>query len=55
MNADIHLLRKLVIIGNNEIGVGGDLIMATMEPTVFRNGRQQKVVVKLAEDPTEPV
>jgi S1-C subfamily serine protease len=70
--------RQIVIIGNNEVGVGGDLIMAidgraiervdaltralskkrpgdSIELTIFRGGRTQKVTVRLGEDPSEPV
>lgn len=68
--------RQLVIIGNNEVGIGGDLIMAidgravdrvdaltralskkrpgdTVELTIYRSGRTQKLNVKLGEDTAE--
>lgn len=74
--AGVRPPRRVVIVGNTEIGVGGDLIMAidgrpidrsdaisraisrkrpgdTVELTVFRNGRTQKIRVQLGESPDD--
>ena len=72
--AGVHGPRRVVIVGNVELGIGGDLIMAidgkpvtrdddlqramnhkhagdTLELTVNRNGKTQKINVKLGEAP----
>jgi S1-C subfamily serine protease len=72
--AGIHGPRRVVIVGNTPLGIGGDLIVAidgkpvtrdddlqrtmnhkhagdNMELTIYRNGRTQKVNVKLGSAP----
>jgi S1-C subfamily serine protease len=74
--AGIHGPRRVVVVGNVELGIGGDLITAvdgkpvtrdddlqrtlnrkhageTLELTVYRSGRSQKVNVKLGSAPEE--
>jgi len=74
--AGIHGPRRVVVVGNVELGIGGDLITAidgkpvtrdddlqralnrkhagdTLELTVYRNGRSQKINVKLGSAPEE--
>ena len=74
--AGIHGPRRVVVVGNVELGIGGDLITAidgkpvtrdddlqralnrkhageSLELTVYRNGRSQKVNVKLGSAPEE--
>jgi len=74
--AGVHGPRRVVVVGNMELGIGGDLITAidgkpvtrdddlqramnrkhagdNLELTVYRNGRSQKITVKLGSAPQE--